>query len=159
MTGYAVIVSEAVHSTMADIVEYLYHESGSEEVVEAWARIMDAAITSLSEWPRRARLVDARNEMTRELRQMVVGDYLLIYQVRDDTRTVVVTGLRHGRRRPESEVREGRTPYSRSTRTSASQMAVGTPRSARVRRATSAEGCSLPWKSSLSPWTTETSCV
>ena len=62
--------------------------------------IWDAA-RSLERFPRRAPLAEEDAYVEYEVRQLVVGNYLLLFTVDDAARTVSVLSLRHARRLAE----------------------------------------------------------
>ena len=55
---------------------------------------------SLEQWPRRAAKAEEDAYVEYEVRQLIVGNHLVLFTVDDDSRTVWIIELRHGHRRP-----------------------------------------------------------
>lgn len=67
---------------------------------ERWLQRVWDAVDSLERFPRRCSLAPDNEQVTYEVRMQTVGDYLLLFTVDDETKTVWVLGFRHGSRLP-----------------------------------------------------------
>lgn len=111
MTDYAVGLTDAALAAIAAQARYLLRESSNPEVPRRWLTEVWDAVDSLERLPHRSNLAMEDAYVEDEIRQRIVGPYLLLYTVDDERRQVWVLGIRHGRRlaRPE-DLREGTAP-------------------------------------------------
>jgi toxin ParE1/3/4 len=77
---------------------YLYIRADSPEAARRWRIRLRDLIRTLSFFPQRHEIAAEARDCEVELRQMLYGNYRVLYTV--DADTVKVHGLRHGARRP-----------------------------------------------------------
>ncbi len=65
---------------------------------ERWQARAMRAIRSLTEFPRRSPLAPESDDFGAEVRQLLYGDYRILYDIQGDT--VRILHVRHGARRP-----------------------------------------------------------
>lgn len=79
---------------------YIAVETEAPRIAQLWlARIWDA-VDSLEQWPLRTSKAKEDDYVGYEVRQLVVGNHLLLFTVEEERRTVWIIGLRHGKRLP-----------------------------------------------------------
>ncbi len=84
---------------MQDIeAAYLHIRSDAPETAKRWRMRLRDLISTLSNFPERHEIAAEAREVGLELRQMLYGNYRILYTV--DTDAVNVHALRHGARRP-----------------------------------------------------------
>ena len=79
-------------------VAYLFIRADAPETARRWRTRLRALIRTLSTFPERHEIAAEARESGVELRQMLYGNYRILYKV--DSGTVRVHALRHGARRP-----------------------------------------------------------
>jgi plasmid stabilization system protein ParE len=98
MTRYAVEVTEVALDAIAEQARYIAVDAQAPLNAARWVeRIWDAA-DALEQLPRRGPLAEEDAYVEHEVRQLVVGNHLLLFTVDEERKTVWVLGLRHGRR-------------------------------------------------------------
>jgi len=95
---YRVIVTDPVFEVLQERARYLAKESGSQEVAHRWLRRVFATGETLAENPRRCALAAENRHRSFEIRWIGIGEFLLLFTIRDQT--VWIIGARHGRQRP-----------------------------------------------------------
>jgi plasmid stabilization system protein ParE len=76
---------------------YAYIARGAPLNAARWLDTMEAAVEGLREFPERCTVARESRLLGQEIRQLVVGGYRVLFQVRG--RRVLVLHVRHGKRR------------------------------------------------------------
>jgi plasmid stabilization system protein ParE len=98
MTGYAVEVTEVALDAIAEQARYIAVDVQAPLNAARWVERIWDAVDALEQLPRRGPLAEENSYVEYEVRQLVVGNHLLLFTVDEERRTVWVLGLRHGRR-------------------------------------------------------------
>jgi plasmid stabilization system protein ParE len=100
---YHVVYAESFVQDLSHQVEYLLRERAALSTIDRWFTKLYQIVDSLEEWPRRYPVDPIQTEATgRETRKLIVGDYLVFYQIDEDRLQVNVVAFMHGARRRES---------------------------------------------------------
>ncbi len=103
---YAVMTENAAQ---VDITEaYLWIARDSSENAIRWVEAVEAAIESLDTFPERCAVAPESEEFDREIRQLLHGNYRILFTIHDET--VHVLHVRHGARRPAKPETPGAEP-------------------------------------------------
>lgn len=112
MTKYTVEVTQVALDAIANQARHIAVEADAPLNAARWLeRIWDAA-DSLERFPRRAPLAEEDSYVGYEVRQLVIGNHLLLFTIDDESQAVFVLGLRHGRRLPRPDDLTGGSPAS-----------------------------------------------
>ena len=95
---YTVLMHPDAGGDIDGIECFIALDSSSRAV--AWREMLLGRIESLSRMPRRCRKALESRKLGQEVRQMLFGDYRVLFVISD--RTVIVLHVRHGARRPWS---------------------------------------------------------
>jgi plasmid stabilization system protein ParE len=93
--SYRVVISPRAATDMA--LEHLRMMRQSPTRADTWLRSAQAACQTLSELPRRCSLAPENDSFDDETRQLLYGDYRILFTIENDA--VVVLHVRHGSRR------------------------------------------------------------
>ena len=103
MQKYRVSVSSAATDKIAEYAIYIAEQSCSLDVADRWIDRVFDAIDGLDFFPQRFGLAEEDAHRDFEIRRLVIGNYLALYHVNDDAKTVRVIGFRHASRLPRPE--------------------------------------------------------
>jgi toxin ParE1/3/4 len=103
MQRYRVATSSFATEKIADYAAYIVKQSGSLEVAERWIDRVHEAIDGLNFFPHRFELAEEDAHCDYEVRRVVIGNYLALYNIDEGTKTVRVIGFRHGARLPRPD--------------------------------------------------------
>ena len=103
MTEYSVEMTDAAFVAIRKNARYIAIESRATENAKRWLERVWDAVDSLEQWPRRAAKAQEDEFFAYELRQLVVGNRLLLFTIDEDQRKGWVVGLRHGHRLPRPQ--------------------------------------------------------
>jgi plasmid stabilization system protein ParE len=95
---YTVLMHPDAGEDIDSIEVYIALDSPSRAL--AWREMLLGRIESLDRMPRRCRRAVESRMLKRELRQMLFGEYRVLFTIRE--RTVVVLHVRHAARKPWS---------------------------------------------------------
>jgi plasmid stabilization system protein ParE len=99
MKGYAVEVTASALDAIAEQARYIAVDAQAPLNAARWLEAIWDAAHSLERFPRRAPVAEEDAYVEYEVRQLVVGNHLLLFTVDDAQRNKVsVLSLRHGRR-------------------------------------------------------------
>jgi len=96
--NYKVIVSEQAERDLESIYSYIYHELKSKLSAERVALRLHGAMIGLSMMPKRYRLYPIEPWLSREVRSVSVGNYVMFYLVKEDESEVWITRIVFGKR-------------------------------------------------------------
>lgn len=96
--NYKVIVSEQAERDLGDIYSYIYCELKSKNSAERVTRRLRGAMIALSIMPKRYRVYPLEPWLSREVRSMSVGNYVMFYLVKDAESEVWITRIVYGKR-------------------------------------------------------------
>lgn len=100
MIRYSVELTDAAFAAIRDHARHIAVTDHAPETAKRWLERVWDAVDSLEHSPRRAAKAQEDAYVAYEVRQLVVGNHLLLFTVDDDQRTVWILGLRHGHRLP-----------------------------------------------------------
>ena len=98
MTRYAVEVTETALASIRAQARYIAEDMRAPADARHWLERLWDAVDSLERWPRRAPLAEENAHVEYEVRKRIVGDFLLLFTIDDEERTVWILGLRRGQR-------------------------------------------------------------
>ena len=96
--NYKVIVSEQAERDLGDIYSYIYYNLKSKSSAEKMALRLRGAMTGLSLMPKRYRVYPLEPWLSREVRSVSVGNYVMFYLVKDAESEVWITRIVYGKR-------------------------------------------------------------
>ena len=96
--NYKVIVSEQAERDLGDIYSYIYCELKSKLSAERIALRLRSAMSGLSVMPKRYRVYPLEPWLSREVRSVSVGNYVMFYLVKDAESEVWITRIVYGKR-------------------------------------------------------------
>lgn len=103
MTEYSVEITDSALAAVSEQARYIAVDANAPMNAQRWLESMWDAIASLELLPHRGSLAAENDYVEEEVRQLVVGNHLLLYSVDDDRRTVWILGLRRGQQLPRPE--------------------------------------------------------
>lgn len=107
---YRVIVTDPAFDAIQAQARYIAIEQQAPEAAQRWLeRVFDASDT-LAEMPYRCALAAENDFRPYEIRWLGVGDFMLLFTVVEESKTVWVIGARHGRRLPRPASLPSKTP-------------------------------------------------
>jgi len=77
---------------------YLYIYENNPENAGRWYNGLVRTVLSLEDMPRRCPLVPENNSFQQEIRQLLYGNYRILFRVDDERKQVIVLHVRHGMR-------------------------------------------------------------
>ena len=96
--NYKVIVSDQAERDLGDIYSYICCQLKSKSSAEKMALRLRAAMAGLSVMPKRYRVYPMEPWLSREVRSVAVGNYVLFYLVKDAESEVWITRIVYGKR-------------------------------------------------------------
>ena len=96
--NYKVIVSELAERDLNGIYSYIYRKLKSKSSAERVALRLRGAMVGLSVLPKRYRVYPMEPWLSREIRSVAVGNYVLFYLVKDAESEVWITRIVYGKR-------------------------------------------------------------
>lgn len=101
--SYRVIITDPALETMRAQARYISEDCESPDAALRWLdQVFDSA-NQLGEMPRRCPLAHEDADRVYEVRARFLGDYLMLFTIVEETRTVWILGFRHGHQRPQPE--------------------------------------------------------
>ena len=95
---YNIIVQPPAISDAVEYARFIRLASQDEETSARWLNELEVLIQSLSEMPRRFRVIDEQLHFSIELRQVMHYSHRVIFHVNDERAEVHVLRVYHGRR-------------------------------------------------------------
>ena len=96
--GYRVITEATAKQDALDYAAYVMGETKASAPALRWLSALEQSIEALSEMPRRYAQIAEQEHFPIELRQFVHYSHRVIYHVNDETSTVHILRIYHGRR-------------------------------------------------------------
>ena len=96
--NYKVIVSEQAEHDLDGIYSYIYRELKSKPSAKRVALRLRGAMISLSVMPKRYRVYPLEPWLSREVRFVSIGNYVIFYLVKDAESEVWITRIVYGKR-------------------------------------------------------------
>ncbi len=100
MKHFQVVVSPKTHQQISEYAHYIAESSGSNVVAERWANQVYDSIDRLEYFPRRFGLAEEDAHRDYAIHRQILGNYLALYTIDDESQIVRVIGFRHGKRLP-----------------------------------------------------------
>jgi plasmid stabilization system protein ParE len=108
LTEYEVHLTETALEAIRAQARYIAVDARSPQNAQRWLEAILDAIDSLAQFPGRAAKAEEDRYVDYEVRQLVMGQHLLLFTVDEDRHSVWVLSLRHGHRLPRpGELRAG----------------------------------------------------
>src|SRR3954468_334379 len=96
-------VTDTALAAIAAQARYILEGSGSDAAAQRWLESIWDAVDSLERWPRRAGRAEEDAYVEYEVRQIIIGNHLLLFTIVDERSLIRIIGLRHGHRRPRPD--------------------------------------------------------
>lgn len=96
--NYKVIVSEQAERDLGDIYSYIYCELKSKSSAEKMALRLRGAMTGLSIMPKRYRVYPLEPWLSRNVRSIAVGNYVIFYLVKKAESEIWIIRIVYGKR-------------------------------------------------------------
>ena len=110
MQRYRVVVTSLTTDKIAECAAYIAGQSGSLDVADRWIDKVFDAIDGLDFFPQRFGLAEEDAHREYEIRRLIIGNYLALYNIDNESKTVRVIGFRHAARLPRlDDLPESRT--------------------------------------------------
>ena len=97
MEHYEVLVSESFHRDLTNIVYYLVHQLDAPLAASSFLTSVEKTVKSLSFMPYRFSLVNDPYLHHKGFRKCIIKNYLLFYQIREESRTIAIHRLLHAK--------------------------------------------------------------
>ena len=102
--NYRVELSPRAKDDIRDYVRYVLDESQDMATATRLYDRINRAINSLDKFPRRCSRAPEDELTDYEVRMLIVGPYLVLFNVNDDDRLVKIVAARHGRQLPLTDL-------------------------------------------------------
>lgn len=96
--NYKIIVSEQAERDLGSICSYIYRELKSKSSAERVALRLRSAMIGLSVMPKRYRVYPLEPWLSREIRSVSIGNYVMFYLVKEAKSEVWITHIVYGKR-------------------------------------------------------------
>lgn len=103
---YQVILSDAANRDLRNIFEYIFYELKAPQSASGMLDKLEKAVLSLEEMPNRHRIIEREPWLSRKVRLMPVGNYVVIYFVDDSKYEVNIMRIIYGGRDIDAELRK-----------------------------------------------------
>ena len=103
---YQVILSDAANRDLRNIFEYIFYELKAPQSASVMLDKLEKAVLSLEEMPNRHRIIEREPWLSRKVRLMPVGNYVVIYFVDDNKYEVNIMRIIYGGRDIDAELRK-----------------------------------------------------
>ena len=103
---YQVILSDAANRDLRNLFEYIYYELKAPQSASGILDKLEQAVLSLEEMPNRHKVIEREPWLSRKVRLMPVGNYVVIYFVDDDKSIVNIMRVMYGGRDIDVELRK-----------------------------------------------------
>lgn len=103
---YQVILSDAANRDLRNIFEYIFYELKAPQSASGMLDKLEKAVLSLEEMPNRHKVIEREPWLSRKVRLMPVGNYVVIYFVDDNKYEVNIMRIIYGGRDIDAELRK-----------------------------------------------------
>ena len=103
---YQVILSDAANRDLRNIFEYIFYEIKAPQSASGMLDKLEKAVLSLEEMPNRHKVIEREPWLSRKVRLMPVGNYVVIYFVDDNKYEVNIMRIIYGGRDIDAELRK-----------------------------------------------------
>lgn len=103
---YQVILSGAANRDLRNIFEYIFYELKAPQSASGMLDKLEKAVLSLEEMPNRHKVIEREPWLSRKVRLMPVGNYVVIYFVDDNKYEVNIMRIIYGGRDIDAELRK-----------------------------------------------------
>ena len=103
---YQVILSDAANRDLRNIFEYIFYELKAPQSASGMLDKLEKAVLSLEEMPNRHKVIEREPWLSRKVRLMPVGNYVMIYFVDDNKYEVNIMRIIYGGRDIDAELRK-----------------------------------------------------
>ena len=103
---YQVILSDAANRDLRNIFEYIFYELKAPQSASGMLDKLEKAVLSLEEIPNRHKVIEREPWLSRKVRLMSVGNYVVIYFVDDNKYEVNIMRIIYGGRDIDAELRK-----------------------------------------------------
>lgn len=103
MKSYRVIVAPVAAKSIGECARYIAEVGRKPETAAKWVEKVYERIASLEFFPQRHALAQENGHRDYEIRQQIIGNYVVLYSIDDDNAAVHVIGFRQGQRLPRPQ--------------------------------------------------------
>ena len=103
---YQVILSDAANRDLRNIFEYIFYELKAPQSASGMLDKLEKSVLSLEEMPNRHKVIEREPWLSRKVRLMPVGNYVVIYFVDDNKYEVNIMRIIYGGRDIDAELRK-----------------------------------------------------
>lgn len=103
---YQVILSDAANRDLRNIFEYIFYELKAPQSASGMLDKLEKAVLSLEEMPNRHKVIEREPWLSRKVKLMPVGNYVVIYFVDDNKYEVNIMRIIYGGRDIDAELRK-----------------------------------------------------
>jgi len=103
MKQYTVRVSSFAAKQIAEYGVFIAKQSGHVEIADRWMDHVYASMQKLHYSPRRFVFAEENKYRNYEIHRQIIGQYLALYTVDDETEVVQIIGFRQGNRLPRPD--------------------------------------------------------
>ena len=103
---YQVNLSNAANHDLRNIFEYIFYELKAPQSASGMLDKLEKAVLSLEEMPNRHKVIEREPWLSRKVRLMPVGNYVVIYFVDDNKYEVNIMRIIYGGRDIDAELRK-----------------------------------------------------
>lgn len=101
---YKINLSDSANRDLRNIFEYIFYNLNAPQSASGILDKLENGILSLEEMPNRHKVIEREPWMSRKVRLMPVGNYVVIYHSDDNTATVNIMRILYGGRDIDAEL-------------------------------------------------------
>lgn len=98
MKSYRVIIAPVAAKSIGECARYIAEIGRKPETAARWVERVYERIASLEAFPQRHSLAQENEHRDYEIRQQIIGNYVVLYSIDEDIAAVHVIGFRQGQR-------------------------------------------------------------
>lgn len=95
---YEIEFTEDARDEIRDIYEYISKNLDNEQAAKRLMRKMRENIISLAEFPELYAKIEKNDKRKRDYRRMVIGNYIVLYAVDEQRKTIYISHMYYGRK-------------------------------------------------------------
>jgi hypothetical protein len=103
MKTYRVIVAPVAAKSIGECARYIAEVGRKPETAAKWVERVYERIASLEAFPQRHTLAQENGQRNYEIRQQIIGNYVVLYSIDEAQAEVHVVGFRQGQRLPRPQ--------------------------------------------------------
>ena len=95
---YEIEFTEDARDEIREIYEYISKNLVNENAAKRLMRKMRKSVLDLAEFPQKFVKIEKKDRMKREFRRMVVDNFIVLYTIDEDKKTIYISHMYYGRR-------------------------------------------------------------